>query len=76
MARSNPTPNPTPPPFDYKPLYRWAPEDLLAKTSSFTSFASIATYRKNQDCHKSRIFGKEHDRLVKVVPVESSVFKL
>jgi len=60
--------NPTPPPLNFKSLYRWASHDLLDETSSFTSFASIATYRKNQDCHKSRVFGKEHDRFVKLVP--------
>jgi len=60
--------NPTPPPFDYKPLYRWAPTNLLDETSSFTSFASITTYKESETCPKSRVFGKEHDKFVKVMP--------
>jgi len=60
--------NPTSPPLDYKSLYRWAPNNLIEETSSFTTHASIVTYRKSEDCHMSRIFGKEHDRFVKVVP--------
>jgi len=65
MARSNLLPTP---PLDYKSLYRWAPDDLLVETSSFTSLASIATYRKNQNCYISRIFRKEHERFERVVP--------
>ena len=84
MARPNPTPtstpnstpistpnstsNSNPSSLDYKSMHRWAPNNLLEETSSFTSFASIATYRKKQDCHKSRVFGKEHDKFVRVVP--------
>jgi len=29
---------------------------------------SIATYRKKQDCHKYCVFGKEHDKFVRVMP--------
>jgi len=31
---------------------------------------SIMLYRKSESCHKSRIFGREHEKLVRVVPVE------
>jgi len=62
------TPNPTPPSPDYQSLYRWASNNLLEETYSFTTFESIAKYRKKQNCHKSRVFGKEHDRFVKVMP--------
>ena len=67
MALTKPTPNPTPS-FNYKSLYHWAPNDLLAETSSLTSFESIAKYKKGETCSKSRVFGKEHDKFVKVMP--------
>jgi len=51
----------------YKSLYRWAPTDLLGEKSTFTSLESIATYRKRQSCHPSRIFGKDHDKFVRMV---------
>jgi len=31
------------------------------------TLGSIATYRKKQTCHPSRIFGKDHDKFVRVV---------
>jgi len=68
---TNPAPplTPNPPPFvsDYKSLYRWAPDALLNETSSFTSLASITAYRKKQTCHKSCVFGKDHDKFVRMV---------
>jgi len=51
----------------YKSLYRWAPTALLEETSTFTSLESIATYRKKQTCHKSCVFGKDHDKFVRIV---------
>ena len=51
----------------YKSLYCWAPVDLLEKTSTFTILESIATYRKKQSCHPSRVFGKDHDKYVQMV---------
>jgi len=80
MARPNPTPTSTPnstptstpyltpSPFDYKSLFRWAPDNLLGETSSFTTLASIVTYMKSETCHKSRIFGREHGKFVRIVP--------
>jgi len=64
MAQANLVP-PSP---NYKSLYHLAPNNLLEETFSFTTFDNIATYRKSEDCPKSRVFGKEHDRFVKVVP--------
>jgi len=61
-----PTPNyPTP---DYKTRYPWAPTNLLEETYKFTTHKSIALYRKSESCHKSRIFGREHGKFVRVVP--------
>jgi len=57
--------HPTP---DYKTLYPWASSDLLGETSDFTTRASIVTYRKSEHPKKNFIFGKEHDKFVKVVP--------
>ena len=64
-----PTSSPVPPPSAsfYKSLYRWAPTDLLGVTSTFTSLESITTYRKKQTCHPSRVFGKDHDKFVRIV---------
>jgi len=62
------TPNPPPSASDYKSLYHWAPDALLKETSSFNSLASIAAYRKKQTYHKSRVFGKDHDKFVRMVP--------
>ena len=56
-----------PPASFYESLYRWAPADLLGETSTFTSLESIATYRKGQSCHPSHVFGKDHDKFVRVV---------
>jgi len=63
-----PPTTPTPPPSAsvYKSLYRWAPTALLNETSSFTSLESIVAYR-NQTCHKSHVFGKDHDKFVRMV---------
>jgi len=60
---------PTPPPSAsvYKSLYRWAPVALLNEKSSFTSLASITAYRKKPTCHKSHVFGQDHDKFVSMV---------
>ena len=62
------TPIPTPPTSDYKSLYHWAPDTLLKETSSSTSLASITAYRKKQTYHKSRVFGKDHNKYLRMVP--------
>jgi len=41
--------------------------NLLEETSTFTSLASIATYREKKTCNKSRIFGKDHDKFMRIV---------
>ena len=61
------TPNP-PHCIDYKSLYHWAPDNLLAETSKITSFEDIEAYKEGESSHKTRIFGKEHDRFVKALP--------
>jgi len=61
------TPNPPPSAFVYKSLYHWAPTVLLNETSNFTFLQSIADYRKKQTCHKSCVFGKDHDKFVSMV---------
>ena len=53
---------------NYKTLYPWASSDLLGETSEFTTFVSIMTYRKSEHPKKNCLFGKEHDKFVKVVP--------
>ena len=71
MARTKTTANP-PPPINYKSLYRWAPDSLLAETSKITSIEDIAAYKESETSHKTRIFRKEHDRFVKVLPCRKS----
>ena len=72
-STSSPSPVPTSSPVSppsasfYKSLYHWAPVDLLEETSIFTSLESIATYRKRQTCHPSRVFGKDHDKFVRIM---------
>jgi len=61
------------PPPNYKTLYPWASSDLLGGTSDFTTRASIVTYRKSEHLKKNCLFGKEHDRFVKVVRVNRFV---
>jgi len=69
MARTKTTPNP--PPFvDYKTLYRWAPNDLLAETSKYTSNQDVITYKEGEADEKCRVFGREHDAYVSVWPCE------
>ena len=57
----------TPPSPYYKSMYPWLPSNLLEETSDFTTHASIVTYRKSESCHQSRIFGREHEKFVRVV---------
>ena len=52
MARTKVTPNP-PPLVDYKALYHWGPDDLLAKTSQITSLKLLMCTRK---ANLTRIF--------------------
>ena len=49
-------------------LYPWASNDLLGETSEFTTHASIVTYRKSEHPKRHCLFGKEHDKFVKIVP--------
>ena len=49
-------------------LLGWCLALFHQETSILTSLASIAVYRKKQTCHKSCVFGKEHDKFVRVVP--------
>lgn len=67
MARTKTTPN-SPPSIDYQPLYRWAPDSLLAETSKITSFEDIRAYKEGEVDEKFHVFGREHDVYVKVLP--------
>ena len=67
MAITKTTPNP-PPSFNYKTLYHWAPEDLLAETSQMESFKDIDTYKQGDSHDKFHAFGKELDVYLKVLP--------
>jgi len=72
MARTKTTPNPSPS-INYQTLYRWAPDILIAKTSKITSFKEIEAYKESESNEKFCIFGKEHDRFVKVLPYKEGI---
>jgi len=67
MARARTTPN-TPPFVNYKTLYKWAPDELLAETSKITSNIDVMTYQESEADEKHRVFGREHDVYVSVRP--------
>ena len=68
MARTKTTLNP-PPPVNYKALYPWAPEALLAETSKTNTIEDLEANKDSErDEDKSRILGKEHDSFVRVMP--------
>ena len=67
MAQTKTTPNP-PPSIDYKSLYRWAPNSLLAETSQINTFKDIEAYKKSESDEKFHVFGREQDVYVKVLP--------
>jgi len=69
MARTKTAPNP-PPSIDYITLYRWAPNDLLAETTKYTSNQDVITYKEGEADEKCRVFGREHDAYVSVRPCE------
>jgi len=67
MARTKTTPNP-PPSIDYKALYCWAPDGLLAETFQINTFKDIDEYKISELDEKVHVFGREHDLYVKVLP--------
>jgi len=67
MARTKTTPNP-PPPINYKALYHWALDSLLAENSQINTFKDINEYKKSEYDEKFHVFGREHDLYVKVLP--------
>jgi len=67
MAQTKPTPNP-PPSINYQSLYRWALDSLFAETSQIKTFKDVDVYKEGESDEKFRIFGREHDRFVKVRP--------
>jgi len=60
MARTKTTSNP-PPKVDYRALYPWASEDLLAETSALTSSKDVMKHRKDEVTLMLRVFGQECD---------------
>ena len=75
MARtkttSNPPPNAplnAPPSIDYKALYPWASDELLAETSSLTSSGDVIKHREDEAACMSRVFGRECNAYVSVQP--------
>ena len=68
MARTKTTANPPPPSVSYKPLYPWASDELLAETSTLTSFANWRAHLDSEPDFKGRAFGREHDFYISVRP--------
>ena len=67
MARTKTTSNP-PLQVDYRALYPWASEDLLAETSALTSSKDVMKHREDEAAHMLRAFGRECDAYVSVQP--------
>jgi len=72
MARTKTTSNP-PSSVDYKTLYHWAPDDLLAETSQIKTFKNIETYKQGESHDKFHFFEKELDVYLKVLPCREGV---
>ena len=68
MARTKVTVNPPPPSVNYRPLYPWASDDLLAETSSFTSLTDWRAHLDNKPDFKGRAFGRECNAYISVRP--------
>jgi len=67
MARTKTTSNP-PPQVDYRALYLWAFEDILAETSALTFSKDVMKHREDEAAHMLRVFGRECDDYVSVQP--------
>jgi len=68
MARTKVTANPPPPSVNYKPLYPWASDKLLIKTSSLTSLVDWKAHLDSEPDFKGRAFGRECDAYIWVRP--------
>ena len=68
MARTKTTVNPPPPSVNYKPLYPWASDELLAETSILTSFSDWRVHLDSEPGCKGKAFGREHDTYISVRP--------
>ena len=66
MARTKTTTNPPPPSVNYKPLYPWASDELLAETSTLTSFSDWRDHLNSEPGCKGRAFGRRHDAYISV----------
>ena len=60
IARTKTTLNP-PPQIDYKALYPWASEDLLAETSKLTSGEDVTKHWEDEAAYMTHVFGRECD---------------
>jgi len=72
MARTKTTSN-HPPSVNYKTLYDWAPDELLAETSQMKSFKDIEKYKESESQDKFHVFEKELDAYLKVMPCKEGV---
>ena len=68
MARTKVTANAPPPSVNYRPLYPWASDDLLAETSTLTSLAAWRAHLDSEPNFKGRAFGRECDAYISVRP--------
>ena len=68
MARTKVTDNPPPPNVNYKSLYPWASDELLAETSTLTSIADWRAHLDSEPKFKGRAFGRESDAYISVRP--------
>jgi len=66
MARTKTTANPPPPRVNYKELYLWASDKLLAETSTLTSISDWRDHLNSEPGCKGSAFGRRHDAYISV----------
>jgi len=68
MARTKTTANPPPPRVNYKALYPWAPDELLAEYSSLTSLKDWRDHVGDPSVYQFNAFARRHDAYISVRP--------
>jgi len=72
MARTKTTANPPPPRTNYKALYPWDPDELLAECSSLTTTKAWKDHIEGSGVYQHRAFAKRHDEDIVVLPCTPS----
>jgi len=68
MVRTKTTSNPPPLKVNYKELYPWASDELLAETSTLTSITDWRKHLDDEPQERGGAFGRRHDAYISVRP--------